>query len=391
MRTPALTDASEHENLQNPKGRPLLFCKHGFTLVELLVVIAIIGVLVALLLPAVQAAREAARRASCQNNLRNVALSMLNYHDVFDKFPAPASSPAPDHRVNSIQNDKNLLNTWTIDLLPFIEMQALHDRFDLRFSSSDGLSRVTAAVNAELIDFEISLYLCPSDSGLGSRFIGGPPGSTTRSWARLNYGYNAFQFPPLSITQFTDVLGTTTDSEFTPMIDFNLGMGSYNHGLGIRQITDGTSNTIMLAEQRVGLSEKDRRGVWAMSMCGSNFHCRHAWNGNGGINSCGEGTDDVYKGDDIINDVGRATLLQECMFPFSGPSAQSTVRSLHSGGAFVAFADASVRFISDFIENNGGGFHYIGFQTPNFQPDVELRAWQRLNISKDSLIVPGQN
>ena len=59
----------------------------GFTLVELLVVIAIIGVLVALLLPAVQAAREAARRASCLNNLHNLALGVISYHDAKKVFP----------------------------------------------------------------------------------------------------------------------------------------------------------------------------------------------------------------------------------------------------------------------------------------------------------------
>src|SRR5271167_1322655 len=61
--------------------------RHGFTLIELLVVIAIIAVLIALLLPAVQAAREAARRAQCVNNLKQIALAAMNYHDQVGAFP----------------------------------------------------------------------------------------------------------------------------------------------------------------------------------------------------------------------------------------------------------------------------------------------------------------
>src|SRR5438309_2720342 len=71
-----------------PSHHPRRFCRAGFTLVELLVVIAIIGVLVALLLPAVQAAREASRRSSCQNNAKQWALALQNYHGVHNKFPS---------------------------------------------------------------------------------------------------------------------------------------------------------------------------------------------------------------------------------------------------------------------------------------------------------------
>lgn len=357
----------------------------GFTLVELLVVIAIIGVLVALLLPAVQAAREAARRVSCQNNIRNLALAMQNYHDAFGAFPAPASSPGPDHRVVSIGIDSTLLNTWTVDILPYIELQTLYDRFDIRFSASTGASRMHDQINAELVDTEIPLFLCPSDGVQGTRFVGGPVGANDRSWARLNYGYNAFQFLPFK-NEFDAVLGQGTHL-ISDFVNYNVGIGSYNLGYSMSQISDGTTNTIMLAEMRAGLSPVDRRGVWAMSMCGSNFHCRHAWNAHEGVNACQRGTDDIYRGQDIVNDLGD-TLLAECMYPDDwGQSAQSTVRSVHPGGAFVAMADTSVRFVSDFIENNAAGIGFIGFGSTEFNPEEEMRAWQRLNISQDGLIV----
>jgi hypothetical protein len=200
----------------------------------------------------------------------------------------------------------------------------------------------------------------------------------------LNYGYNAFQFLPFA-EEFNAVLGAGTHA-ITDFLDFNIGIGSYNHGLSIAKITDGTTNTIMLAEMRAGLSEQDRRGVWAMSMCGSNFHCRHAWNAHEGVNACQAGTDDIYQGDAIVSSVGAERLRAECMYPDDwGFSAQSTVRSVHPGGAFVVMADASVRFISDFVENNASGVGFIGYEKTSFIPEQEMRVWQRLNISRDGL------
>ena len=156
--------------------------RRGFTLVELLVVIAIIGVLVALLLPAVQAAREAARRIQCANNLRNLALAVLNYHDSRGHFPVP-TSVRPDSN-DDVLTDNRLFSNWAIETLPYFEQQNLFDRFEI--STESPLKRITDVDNQPARSTELSVMLCPSDQGQGQPFTGGSfPDS---SWARGNYG-----------------------------------------------------------------------------------------------------------------------------------------------------------------------------------------------------------
>src|SRR5262245_20330692 len=106
--------------------RPLVV--KGFTLVELLVVIAIIGILVALLLPAVQAAREASRRASCQNNLKNLALGVLNHEGAKKVFPLSYDGYAQAVAEGARPNDENG-SSWIVSTLPYLEEQAMYDRF----------------------------------------------------------------------------------------------------------------------------------------------------------------------------------------------------------------------------------------------------------------------
>jgi prepilin-type processing-associated H-X9-DG protein len=157
--------------------------------------------------------------------------------------------------------------------------------------------------------------------------------------------------------------------------------------LNFNKITDGSTHTIMLAEMRVGLSERDRRGVWAMGMCGSNLHCRHA---GYPINDCGGFNDDIYEFQKIIDDVGAPALLAECMMldNVTNASGQSTVRSRHPGGANVAMADGSVHFLGDFIDQ--GSIGTISGMIVKAQTDPALfRLWQRLNVSRDGNTVEG--
>src|SRR5688572_31501688 len=100
-------------------------CRWGFTLVELLVVIAIIGILIALLLPAVQAAREAGRRTHCQNNLKQIALGLQNYHSTYNTLPHGSSYQIT--ATSTIAPGTNRSGTWASSILPYMEEDALHE------------------------------------------------------------------------------------------------------------------------------------------------------------------------------------------------------------------------------------------------------------------------
>ncbi|MCI0333357.1 MAG: DUF1559 domain-containing protein [Planctomycetes bacterium] len=359
----------------------------AFTLVELLVVISIIGILVALLLPAIQAARESARRSQCTSNMKNLGLALLNYHDVHKNFPPAAKlgpRDHPAHQADNILTHSRLFQNWALEILPFIEEENLADLFTVTNIPPAKSLRIPANVVPR--STEIPIMLCPSDIGRGSVFVDG----TNGPWARGNYAYNGFQFWP-NEWGWLFLMGAlpSGSKDYRPFYNYNVGMGSFDDTanrmvLNISKITDGTSKTIALAELRVGLSEKDRRGVWAMGMCGSNLHCRHA---AFSINSCFGYEDDIMGADAIISDVGMEVLELECMLPQPGldMSGQSVVRSRHPGGANAAMADGSVQFLSDFIDSGEVAVDGLIDDDPD-PKDItpsDFRTWQRLNTSRD--------
>ncbi|OYV81635.1 MAG: prepilin-type cleavage/methylation domain-containing protein, partial [Planctomycetia bacterium 21-64-5] len=183
----------------------------GFTLVELLVVIAIIGVLIALLLPAVQAAREAARRTQCNNNLGQLALAVANYESAFRSLPpgvldasGPIQSVAQGHHIS-----------WLAHILPQVEQRNAYKLLD--FSAS-----AYAPANLPVRNWQANVFICPSDGG-------GPfgPGPGTSNYAGCHHDVEA------------------------PIDADNHGVLFLNSHVRLRDITDGTSQTILTGEKLV--------------------------------------------------------------------------------------------------------------------------------------------
>ncbi|MFN3152934.1 DUF1559 domain-containing protein [Bremerella sp.] len=203
----------------------------GFTLVELLVVIAIIGVLIALLLPAVQQAREAARRMQCSNNLKQIGLAFHNYHDIHRSFP---------YGARAIGNTFG--PSWWAGLLPFIEQNSLFEKLDLTVNNAGWSANASV-----LIRQPAPVMVCPSFPGE----VHG--GHYSDSWDSKST-YVGISGADISTTAFTESrVGTCcnccthTGTQNDGIIAAG-GLLIANKTLRFRDITDGTSNTLMVSE-----------------------------------------------------------------------------------------------------------------------------------------------
>ncbi len=192
----------------------------GFTLIELLVVIAIIVVLIALLLPAVQAARESARRASCQDNLKQIGLAMHNYHSTHDVF-AIGYVASPNANLNATSPGWG----WASAILPMIEQPALYHAANLNLPVEDPIN-LTVRITA------LGVYTCPTDRFAGRFTVtDASDNPIADSWSN----------------SYAACFGRDVNIAKNPT--GGNGVFMKNLTFGVRDITDGTGQTIMVGER----------------------------------------------------------------------------------------------------------------------------------------------
>jgi prepilin-type N-terminal cleavage/methylation domain-containing protein len=350
----------------------------GFTLVELLVVIAIIGVLVALLLPAVQSAREASRRTACTNNIRQFGLASHNFADATGKFPVGVqianAPPNGDQNMLSAYRTPGFGPNWAVLMLPYFEQASLFEQNSagihnyLTSNGSDQRWRAVASV-------PLRSFRCPSDPGHLNAFSLNT-GPLNANWARGNYGANAGP----GWLNWT-IGGKSHDGGARDAAGNVKGLAGgvfgANYGSRMAELVsmDGTSNTILFNELRVGLNSVDRRGVWAMGMAGSSLTAASS------IGDCLVPNDNTEKSDDIedctqlrqalgVGNNGLGAKRMGCSFdngPRNWPNWQAQARSLHPSGVQVCFGDGSTRMISN---------------------NVAQSIWYLLNSREDGKAVP---
>ncbi len=246
-----------------PSGSPN---QRGFTLIELLVVIAIIAILIALLLPAVQQAREAARRTQCKNNLKQLALAAHNFHDIYNRFPAGFCGSPQD--ANIVYGGNQWLGVLP-QLLPQLEQPALYGRIavwkgvDLRPNPAspgtyiaeknwwdDQVTDDTWTISQA----KLAAFRCPSDIESATRGIFVALHTyvlpATPNTLRFTGGYFG---PPDNVSGQTSYLGVAGGgSNVKGAWEYRKGIFGSRTKFSFRDVTDGTSNTLLFGEVTAG-------------------------------------------------------------------------------------------------------------------------------------------
>jgi prepilin-type N-terminal cleavage/methylation domain-containing protein/prepilin-type processing-associated H-X9-DG protein len=325
----------------------------GFTLVELLVVIAIIGVLIALLLPAVQAAREAARRSQCTNNIKQIVLSMHNYHDTTKCLP-----PIRSGRCGNV-NPPDASNTgpwgdvsFLVAILPFNEMSARYDGFVGAGGNDPWSYNVTDTTNL-FFKGPISTYTCPSDGNAKQEAL-------SNRQARNSY-----------VGSLGDTIDGLQEDQINTRGFFSGGRGHRTSRFGINtlaNIVDGTSNTIALSEAVTAEEQTSnllRGGFVYDSSVTTPALCKSLTSDNvsyssGTVTQYGRSYTGFGDGRPAISSFTTSVPPNStsCFYASTSPHNNPglvqqgfmSASSIHSGGVNVGMADGSVHFVSNTID-----------------------------------------
>ena len=305
----------------------------GFTLVELLVVIAIIATLIGLLLPAVQSAREAARRSSCQNNLRQMSLGAVGFHDAKRMFP---SGFTQESIGGSFQG-----HSLFYFVLPFMEQRQLFDSMDPAVPRNN-----ITAVSGRRAAASVSTFVCPSD-----QFPEGNPHrySATEAYGCTSYRGNGGSRPFFATSSTNDGMFMATGTRARKAASAPNAIN-----VRIKHVTDGTSKTILFADAShvdanfntfttAGWNSGSTLGTW------SRWYPAGGEVGLGNL-LCGAFAPLNYKTPFIHGGPG-APGSRDAWYTFQDQRL-SAIGSEHPGGASVGLVDGSVRFLGESTEQS---------------------------------------
>jgi prepilin-type N-terminal cleavage/methylation domain-containing protein/prepilin-type processing-associated H-X9-DG protein len=276
--------------------------RRAFTLVELLVVIAIMGVLIALLLPAVQSARESARRSSCANNLKQIGLALQSYHGVHRTFPAGYISD-----VDATGNDVGPGWGWAAVLLPFMDEKPLFDT--IHFDQP-----IEAPANAAARVMAVKPFICSTDE-------------TPPTWPAVQRDSSGMAIATLCDVASANYVGVFGVSE--PGVDGE-GIFFRNSKVAIKDITDGTSKTMIVGERSFRWSQT----TWTGAVTKANVFPPPG-----------------SPAQEIVENASAMILGHTSEGPPNAPGTEANnFSSAHSQGANMLFADGHGRFIPTSID-----------------------------------------
>lgn len=331
--------------------------RRGFTLIELLVVIAIISVLASLLLPAVQNAREAARRTQCKNRLKQIGLALHEYHDSNGTFPIGAAyAPTPS---GNNQNPAIRGSSFFVAILPWIDQGNAYKRLIHEAPGGIAATSVVGNPNGPILDdLYVAAYWCPSASM--SEYVPPATGQQHNLMTTTYVGISGAAYRGTAVNPDAEVVGTCGNN--SQAILGRNGLLVENDSFGIRDISDGSTNTILVAEQSsaqyptIDMSSGQPVVELVTDETIRSSYLGSVWAGTNhpvGIVSGGPTTSchNVYNVTTVrygINLNGSAPATGDTSVVSGG--ANTPIMSAHPGGSNALFADGGVRFLNENLD-----------------------------------------